>query len=58
MTKRNANRLLALVVVAALAVNAAAHTSGWALVGEIFGWALLVGAVFLVVDNKIKEMQK
>ena len=58
MTTRNANRLLALVAVAALAVNAASHTSGWALVGEIFGWVLIIGGTYLVVDNKIKEMQE
>lgn len=54
MTKRNVNRLLALVVMAALVVNAAAHNTGWALVGEIFGWSLIIGGSFLVADNKLK----
>ena len=55
MSKRQINAVVALTIFAALAINAATYCSGWALVGDIFGWALLVGGSFIVVDNKIKE---
>lgn len=56
-TKRILNGLIALAILAALSINAASNTNGWTLVGEIFGWSLLVGGSFLVVDNRIKESE-
>ena len=59
MTKaRKINALVAASIWAALALNAACECNGWSLVGDVIGWALLVGATFLVIDNKIKEMQQ
>lgn len=54
MKKRNVCRLLAVVVLVGLAVNAASHNDGWVLVGEIFGWALIIGGLFAIIDNKLK----
>ena len=59
MTKaRKINALVAAAIWAALTINAACECTGWSLAGDAIGWALLVGATFLVVDNKIKEMQQ
>lgn len=58
MKPRAINVLLSAVVLAALVVNSAAHNSGWALVGEIFGWVLIVGILSAVIDNKIKENEQ
>jgi len=57
MRKRQKNAVVALTIFAALALNSACNNSGWALVGEIFGWSLIVGGLFLVVDNKLKKME-
>lgn len=54
MRKRQINAVVALTIFAALALNSACNNSGWALVGEIFGWSLIIGGMFLVVDNKLK----
>ena len=56
-TKRILNGILAIAILAALSINAACNTDGWTLVGEIFGWTLLIGGTFLVVDNRIKESE-
>ena len=47
--------LIAVIILAALSMNAACNTSGWSLVGEVFGWSIIVGILYLVVDNRIKE---
>lgn len=57
MRKRQKNAVVALTIFAALALNSACNNSGWALVGEIFGWSLIIGGMFLVVDNKLKKME-
>ena len=58
MKPRTINALLAAVVLVALIVNSASNNNGWALVGEIFGWTIIVGALFAVIDNKIKENEQ
>ena len=55
MSARQTNALLAIVVLMALAVNSASHNTGWVLVGEIFGWSLIIGGLWLVIDKHIKE---
>ena len=55
MTTRQTNALLAIVALLVLAVNSASHNTGWVLVGEIFGWSLIIGGLWLMIDNKIKE---
>lgn len=57
MRKRQKNALIAIAIFAALSINACFENSGWALVGEIFGWSLIVGGLFLVVDNKLKKTE-
>lgn len=57
MNARQTNTLLAIVALMALAVNAASRNTGWVLVGEIFGWSLLVGGSWLAIDRHIKEME-
>lgn len=49
------NMLVAVAILAALSVNAASECQGWALVGDITGWTLIVGILSLVIDNKIKD---
>ena len=49
------NAMVAIVILVALSLNAACESNGWPLVGDIFGWSLLIGGSFLVVDNYIKE---
>lgn len=49
------NASIAALVWAALAANAACECTGWSLAGDMIGWALIVGTLALVVDNKIKE---
>lgn len=49
------NGLIAVAILAALSMHAACNTSGWPLVGEVFGWSIIVGILYLVVDNRIKE---
>ena len=55
MSARQIHALLAIVVLIALAVNSASHNTGWVLVGEIFGWSLIIGGLWLVIDKCIKE---
>ena len=55
MSARQTNALLAIVVLMALAVNSASHNTGWVLVGEIFGWSLIIGGLGLAIDKHIKE---
>ena len=49
------NLLVAIAILVALSFNAACESTGWALAGNIFGWAILVGVSFAVVDHHIKE---
>ena len=58
MKPRTINALLAAVIFVALVVNSASNNSGWALIGEVFGWSIIIGILFAVIDNKIKEMQQ
>ena len=55
MSARQTNALLAIVVLMALAVNSASRNTGWVLVGEIFGWSLIIGGLWLAIDKHIKE---
>lgn len=55
MKARTLNAVVAVIVLAALVVNAASTCTGWALVGDTLGWCAIVGSLWLVVDNKIKE---
>ena len=55
--KRIINGLVAMAIFAALSMNAACNTNGWPLVGEIFGWSLIVAILFIVVDHRIKEKE-
>lgn len=55
--KRIINGVVATWILAALSVNAASNAAGWALVGELFGWTLIVGILALVVDHHIKESE-
>lgn len=55
--KRIINAVIAVSILVALSLNAACDNTGWALVGEIFGWSIIVGVSFLAVDNHIKEME-
>lgn len=56
--KRIINGVIAMAIFVALSVNAAFNTSGWSLVGEVFGWSLIITMLFLVVDNHIKEKEE
>ena len=58
MKARKINGIVAVVVFVALAGNAFCESNGWALVGNIFGWAIIVAALWMVVDNKIKEREQ
>ena len=55
--KRIINLLVAIVILVALSFNAACESTGWALFGNIFGWTILVGVSFAVVDHHIKEKE-
>lgn len=55
MKARKINIAVALIILAALAVNSAAHNTGIALAGELFGWTLIVATLWAVVDKHIKE---
>lgn len=55
MSARKINLAVAIFVFVALAGNAATECTGWALAGDVFGWLLIVGILFAVVDNYIKE---
>ena len=55
--KRTINAIAALTIFAGLSINAACESDGFALAGNVFGYLLLVGALFLIVDNKIKSME-
>lgn len=57
MKARKINTLVALVIAGALTVNALSTCNGWALVGDLFGWALIVGGLWMMVDNKLKERE-
>ena len=56
--KRKTNALVAIAIFAALALNSACESNGWPLVGNIFGWFLIVGGLFMVVDTEIKEREQ
>lgn len=58
MKARQVNILLSAVVYAALFVNSASTNYGWALVGEVFGWTIIIGSLFAVINNKIKESEQ
>lgn len=49
------NAIVALTIFAGLSINAACESDGFALAGNIFGYLLLVGGLFMVIDNKIKQ---
>lgn len=49
------NGAAALIAAVALCGNAAIDNSGWMLAGNIFGWVLIIGTLWLVVDHEIKE---
>ena len=55
--KRTINAIVALTIFAGLSINAAFESDGFALAGNVFGYLLLVGALFLIVDNKIKNIE-
>lgn len=54
---RKINALVAIIIFAGLALNAAFESEGIALAGNIFGYFLIVGGLFLVVDNRIKNTE-
>lgn len=56
--KRKINALVAIAIFAALALNSACESNGWPLVGNIFGWLLIVGGLFMVVDHRFKEEEQ
>ena len=56
--KRKINALVAFAIFAALALESACKTNGMAFVGNVFGWSLIVGGLFMVVDTEIKEREQ
>ena len=58
MKARVLNGIIAGITAAALSLNAACDSSGWILAGNIAGWLIIVGTLWFVIDNKIKEAQQ
>lgn len=58
MNARVLNGIIAGITAAALSLNAACDSCGWVLVANIFGWLIIVGSMWAIVDNKLKEAQQ
>lgn len=58
MKAKTINNLLASVVLAALVGNTLFEFDGWCSVGQMFGYSLLVGGLWLIVNNIIKEREQ
>lgn len=58
MKARVLNGIIAGITAATLSLNAACDSSGWVLAGNIAGWLIIVGTLWFVIDNKIKEAQQ